>query len=438
MQSSRRGFWTRLKNRRGSVVLVGTGSLFVLASFGLFVMDVGQIFRQKRTAQTAADAGALAGAYEAYRASTSDSIRANAFRGTANNGFTDGTANVTVTVANPPTTGFYVGNSAFVEVNVKQTFPTMGLRFFGINNVPIWARAVAGGGGTAINCMFVTEPTGIAIDMENADITTTCGMSINSTNPSAINFEKNNASIVVSGGGRASVTGNVDFNGKSATISPSASTGVPPASDPLSSMTPPSFPSSCTFTNFSTNVSQTITPGTYCNGLKFDKGTITFTSGTYVLCGPINGMDVSLYTKGGNVIIRDDVATGGTGVTIVFTKCVVGGTTYNYARPMNMEASSDIVLHASTVAPYAGIAFYQDPRAPTTFAQSDWGASSTSNVFGMMYFPSTGINVLTGGAVLRTGSLVTRSIHTSAQSLVDITNNYNGAPPPFKRVTLVE
>jgi hypothetical protein len=412
--------------------------LFVLASFGLFVMDVGSIFRQKRIAQTAADAAALAGAYEVFRASASDSVQANAHRAAVANGFTNGSNSVVVTVANPPTTSYYYnGKSAFVEANISQTYPTTGLRFFGINSVPIRAHAVAGGGGTAINCVTVLDPSGSSVTMDVGSLSATCGMVVNSSSGAAINMPKNNSDITITGGGRVSVTGGFSGNG---TISPSLSVSVPPASDPLVSLPPPTFANSCTKINATYNNDATITPGVYCNGIDIEKGTITFASqdattpGIYVLCGVAND-GASFYTKGGNVAIQDD---GRAGVLLVFTKCVVGGTTYDYATPISMKASSDLNLKGPISGPYAGIAMYQDRNAPTNLPQSDWHGSSTSSVDGLIYFPQTGIHIKNGQGTLRASALVTRSMFQDGNSKIFITNSYTSAPPPLKRVTLVE
>jgi hypothetical protein len=258
-------------------------------------------------------------------------------------------------------------------------------------------------------------------------------MSVNSTNSSAIAMTKNNGAITVNGGGRVSVTGDVSpFNG---TISPSPSTSVPPSPDPFGSTPGPTVPASCDQINFKVNNNATISPGVYCNGIDIEKGTVTFKSGTYILCGSVPGQGTNFYLKGGNVKVIDD---GIAGVLLYFTRCTIGGKTYDYATPIVMKASSDINLHGPTTGPYAGVVFFQDRNAPTTLTPSDWHASSTSELTGLAYFPSTGIDLATGGAVFRASALVTRSIHLRAQSLVDITNSFTGSPSPLHRVTLVE
>src|SRR5688572_11241811 len=133
----------RLTNRRGSIVLIVAASTVVLSGFGFFVLDAGSIYRLRRNAQTAADAGALSGGSEVMRAAA---WRAEASaRGAAGtNGFTHGVNDIAVVVSHPPITGYYVGDARFVEVVVTRRIPTMAMHLFGIDSVTIRARAVAG------------------------------------------------------------------------------------------------------------------------------------------------------------------------------------------------------------------------------------------------------------------------------------------------------
>src|SRR5687768_11862298 len=109
----------RLKNRRGSIVLIVAASTVVLSGFSFFVLDAGTIYRQRRNAQTAADAGALAGGSEVLRAQAGRA-EASARGAAGTNGFTHGASEVTVTVSHPPVTGFYMGDPRFVEVVVTR------------------------------------------------------------------------------------------------------------------------------------------------------------------------------------------------------------------------------------------------------------------------------------------------------------------------------
>src|SRR5260370_10519050 len=85
-----------------------------------------------------------------------------------------------------------------------------------------------------------------------------------------------------------------DYHDGGCTLSPAPdkNRGTGQVSDPLSWASPPSFTAGhCDYTNW-TNVSLTLSPGTYCGGITISSGLVaTFNPGTYVLYG--GGMNVS-------------------------------------------------------------------------------------------------------------------------------------------------
>ncbi len=106
-----------------------SGQTFVLVSIALVVLigvaalavDVGDLWTTRRLMQSAADAGAVAGADEITLGGSSSAITAAAKDATSHNGFTDGAARpgtsntVTVAVHNPPTSGPFAANVNAVE-----------------------------------------------------------------------------------------------------------------------------------------------------------------------------------------------------------------------------------------------------------------------------------------------------------------------------------
>src|SRR6266487_1359049 len=91
-----RGCRERQGNRRGAILVIV--ALFMISFMGLLVLvvDVGSLQRQKRMAQTAADAGARAGADEIFRNRSADEVGTAVRTETERNGFKDGDG-VTVT-----------------------------------------------------------------------------------------------------------------------------------------------------------------------------------------------------------------------------------------------------------------------------------------------------------------------------------------------------
>lgn len=104
---------------RGFVMVTMLVSLTVLlASIGLAV-DTGYLYLLKTRMQTAADAAALGGVQE-FRMDGASGVAAEATNDAAANGFTNGVNGVTVTVNNPPLSGYSVSDVTAVEVIISQ------------------------------------------------------------------------------------------------------------------------------------------------------------------------------------------------------------------------------------------------------------------------------------------------------------------------------
>ena len=115
----------------------------LIASLGL-VLDNGAMYELKRRLQTAADAGALAGAHEIHR-SNHGGIQAASLYDAKQNGFeANPDTDSVVTVNNPPSTGRYAGDPAFVEVVVEERAPLFFMTAFVDDGYLVRARAVAG------------------------------------------------------------------------------------------------------------------------------------------------------------------------------------------------------------------------------------------------------------------------------------------------------
>src|SRR5687767_7757334 len=87
-------------SRRGAILIVVAMSMLGLMGVLVLCIDGGTLQHQKRMAQTAADAGALAGAVEILR-NRPDSAVASAKSESARNGFPDRVGGNVVTVTYP-------------------------------------------------------------------------------------------------------------------------------------------------------------------------------------------------------------------------------------------------------------------------------------------------------------------------------------------------
>src|SRR3989442_9573570 len=129
---------------KGQIIVAAAFLLTVLVGFMGLATDVGYFVDYRRRMTTAADAAAVAGAWELKRNGGTSRFEAIAKKAAADNGFTDSTDGVSVKVNRPPTSGDNVGDTNFIEVLINQPRPTFFLRALNIKSTAVAARAGAG------------------------------------------------------------------------------------------------------------------------------------------------------------------------------------------------------------------------------------------------------------------------------------------------------
>src|SRR5216117_2516868 len=107
--------------KRGFVLPTAVGMMFVLVAFVGLAFDVGYLQWSRRRAQTAADAAALAAAWAVVEG---DPVTTSGQNGSADNGFTNSTNGVTVTINKPPSSGSYTSDATAVEAVISQDAPS--------------------------------------------------------------------------------------------------------------------------------------------------------------------------------------------------------------------------------------------------------------------------------------------------------------------------
>lgn len=378
-------------------------SLVVIFAFLGLAIDVGYEQLVKIRMQTAADAAALGGAQE-IRASGPSNVTASAKADAAVNGFTDGQNSVTVTVNNPPSTGYSTSDSSAVEVLISQNVPTFFMQVLGFSSGRVQARAVARiGGGTT--CFYTLNPSMSGALSVSGGVTATfaCGVMVNSNS---------NTALSVTGGSHLNapylaVVGRSTINGGSS-VSPSPTQGVPAVTDPLASLARPAV-GSCTYTNINigSGATTSVNPGTYCNGLIIAGGaTVTMNSGLYIF-------------KGGGFHIAGGAHVTGTGVTLY--NSTAAGYTY---QPFVFDNGTGITLTAPTTGTYAGILLYQDPTVVSSL-RNTFAGGVNATMTGTFYFPTTGLDY-SGGANAAYTIIVADNVTFSGGATVN--NNYSSLP----------
>jgi len=346
-------------------------------------VDVGDLWTTRRLMQSAADAGAMAGADELALGGSSSSIITVAKDATSHNGFTDGASrpggsgNITVSVHNPPISGAYAGNANAVEVDVSQTQNTYFMKVLGFNTVPVSTSAVAVTLDSG-SCVYSLDKTadGAVTVAGTAAVNSACGLYDNSNSSTA---------LTVTGGGTLSapsvgVVGGTNINGGG---SAPPTTGIAVFGDPLAYIAAPSFDSSVCNGNFkNTNLSGSYSPQTFCGGISVNAGsTVTFSPGLYII-------------DGGGITINGGATVSGTGVTFYLTgdnKSSSGpknyaGVNINSTATVNFSSPCD-----SSSGGIPGMLFFQD-RSETVGTASSINGSSTSTYSGAIYFPTTALS----------------------------------------------
>jgi hypothetical protein len=367
----------RVRNNMGGSAASAGGQVMVLVCVSLVaimgmiavVTDFSFLQDQRNIMQTAADSAAVAGAEELNYGDQVAAGQADA----ASNGYTNGTASVTVALNSPPTMGPNTSNSGYVEAIVTKPVATYFLRALGVSTITVSARAVAYE-GNGPNCIYVLNPNASGAFSANGNVTvnSSCGLMVDSSSSSGMTI---NGNVTVTAP-TIGVVGNYTSNGNSS-YSPTPKIGVIAASDPLAYLQEPAV-GSCAHTGFSLNgnTGSTGSPyqmyaGTYCGGISVNGNSVLhFNAGTYILAG-------------GGMLINGNSTMTGTGVTFYNT---TGSGGYG---AITLNGNSQANFSAPTSGALAGILFFQDRSIPSSGASSTINGNSASTFDGAIYFPTT-------------------------------------------------
>lgn len=417
----------RKKNESGQALVLVAVSLVALIGVMGLAIDMGVLRYQKRLQQTAADAAAIAGATNLINTSDgpgSAGVVSGGMAASAANGFADTSSTctsgcassgsvgyVTVTINNPPASGPHTGDSNYVEALVSDVQPTFFARIFGVQSVPVIARAVAtakSGYQFGPNCMWTLNPPTASIEGVNVNGSPTlnapsCGILDNG------NFNTKGNALTITAGTFGS-SGDWVSNGPGGTVTctsgqtPCPQTNLTGITDPLAGLltapTPSLAPSTisisgggnascgtgCTYS--SVDSTYYISQGTYCsitiNGVASDK--VVFNPGVYVIEGTSGGCSSQSLNIPGNATIS------GNGVMFYFT----GSSTLNITGTPTMNLTAPAA--GST---YPGLLFWQDPNDTNTNGPQ-LGGNNGSQFNGIVYFPNDQLtyfgNATSGGS----------------------------------------
>ncbi len=387
----------------GTLIYVGLIFATLVGFTGLGI-DVAHWYSTQRSAQSAADAAAIAGGVEAMWGGDASAIETAAEDQAALNGF-DASM---VTVNIPPSSGPNTGDPNAVEVIIEA--PTPGFFSSVVYQEPpvdITARSVAAQVAGSPACIVALEPTATAFTVQGGSAFTAdgCMLQVNSTAPNAL-MSTGGSSITAD---EIAVTG--DYTGSGYSTTPE--TGTPPMADPLAYLQPPaSAGDPCDFTGWSSGggVTTTISEGVYCDGLEIGMGsTVTLNPGLYVI-------------RNGQFNVGMGSTNSGTGVTIYLTGDAV----------INLGFGADVDLSAPTMGDLAGVLFFQDRSAPPGTVHL-FNSGSGSALVGTVYLPTGEVRVASGstlGGAADFTSFVAKTFDIESGSHLVVNSDYEASSVP--------
>jgi hypothetical protein len=362
-------------------------------------LDVGLIEWKELRLQNAADAAALGAQLEAERGTNNWVAMGKSDAGV--NGFTDGANNVTVSIQEMATSGAYSGRYDAIQATVTQTVSTIFMGALNGGKITLSAQAAA----LMTPCAYFIGTGKLQayslIAQNGSMLADSCPIYINTNMQVMSNGNMAVEAINVAGAASASSISGYAF--------PSPHFNSTTITDPLASVTSPSF-SSCSHTSYSlTNGTATLSPGTYCKGLNFTNSTVTLNPGLYIITG--------------GATWNNSTVTG-TGVTLFFT--TGGGGSYGQ---FVVENGSTLNLSAPTATANGAIATI------LVFADRNWVASSAQDFVlasmsytgdGIWYLPGAGLEVYSCGTFTGTHYMGIVADNTSfAGTYFEPTNNYS-------------
>ena len=348
--------------------------LIVLAIVGLLgltalAVDGGVAYSDRRQAQNTADAAALDAALAKVRGGDVTTIVNEGLARAASNGYNnDGTTN-TVNVYNPPTSGPYTGNSAYVQVVVTTHVRTYFGPIVGIpsvtNEVQAVARVVPSTPGYLYPGFAVVglQPSGcqsVYIAGNGQLQTWGGGIFSNSSDTCGLQFQGSSQTQTHEGSGGI----NTVASGYQIVGNPSIQTHGEPTNYNLPQLRyPPSVPNPICTGNGSIS-GTTMSPGNFSGSFPPDNKDYTLKAGIYCLSGYFT--------------LRSNQKLTGTDVVIVLE---VGAW-------MHWNGSSEVKLSAPTTGPFKGLLIFSRVGDPSTHPKMYINGNSNSELTGTIFLPT--------------------------------------------------
>jgi hypothetical protein len=341
--------------------------LLLVAMIGMvgLAVDGGILYSARRSAQSAADNAAMAGAYALC--TEVDVASASQSAATANE-FDNDDPEIDVVVNYPPADGPYAGDDDFVEVIVSSQEEPSFIQILYSGAFEVSARAVAQckqtspaplGDGNGLIVLNPTDPGAFSGGGTSSKLSVNGGIYVNSSHATAL--MANNGAIEASDGIAIVGGWNKEPQGS---VSPAPVTGQAAIEDPLLTLADPVRPDGACMPSpiVINNVIDPIDPGVYCEIIvSGDKKTLALNPGLY-------------YIEGGDFRVDGGASVVGNGVFLFST-----------AGALTMTGGGSFFLTAPTEGEYKGLLLFTSRTNSSTITLTG-GSSSTFG--GTMYSPA--------------------------------------------------
>jgi formylmethanofuran dehydrogenase subunit D len=314
----------------------------------------------------------------------------------------------------------------------------------------ITVSAVAEAVGSAKLCIVGLAPTGASVvRLENSATSDAGDCAVYSMSAHAKGMEGDDRSLIAS-----AMTCTVGgYKGRPDNFKPIPVTGCPAIKDPLADRPPPPV-EGCSATDlYLRKGAHTLTPGTYCGGLKVDQGAeVTLKPGIYVMkdgplvVGPSQEMVVVEMNCDQNVFAANSPQCAavtrietvgslkGDGVGIYFTGDV-SRSKFGTARPLLLLPHSVVELTAPRTGPMAGLLLFED-RDSASGRKFDILSDTARRLVGTIYLPRGTFSVRANQVVADQSeytAIVANQIYLARKPRLVINTRYGATDVPVPK-----
>lgn len=404
---------SRVDRQRGIFALWLAIMLPALIALFALLLEWTQLFAIRQQQRTATDAAAVSAAFQILRHDSAHALTA-AQAAASLNGFPI-SPTTTLTIEQPPLQGAYLGDELAVRSALTHQPSRLLQAIFADIEPIVSTQATARFKRGA--CLVALAPAGAGrlSVAANANIQAPdCAAQVNSSAVGALTVG-NRATVSLLD---ARVVGTATISG-SASFTPAPVTGAAVVADPLASLAEPTV-GACNFNNYVVSGTRTLSPGTYCGGLRLNANArATLLPGTYIFVG-------------GLLELRNKAEMTATEVNLFLMQ----------GTRITMNSSSILNLSAAQTGTYAGILIFESRLAPLDTLTHNLPVASTALLEGLIYLPRSRLNLDAYGNQPVNGSaraiaIIARHIAISGRLRLNFDQHF--LPDPIRsRVWLVE